>query len=53
MMESVKEALRLEREYQNYTGIHCKVTVQGYTDFIFVNQNGNVQNQGKASSEKS
>ena len=46
MMEGVKEALRLEKEYQDYTGLHCKVTIQGYTDFIFVNQNGNVQNQG-------
>ena len=46
MIEGVKEALRLEKEYQDYTGLHCKVTIQGYTDFIFVNQNGNVQNQG-------
>ena len=46
MMESVKEALRQEKEYQDITGIHCIVTVQGYTNFIFVNKNGNVQNQG-------
>ena len=46
MMESVKEALAQEKEYQDYTGIHCKVTVDGYTNFVFVNQNGNVQNQG-------
>ena len=46
MMESVKEALAQEKEYQEYTGIHCKVSVDGYTNFVFVNQNGNVQNQG-------
>jgi integrase len=46
MMQSVKDALAQEKEYQDYTGIHCKATVDGYTDFIFVNQNGNVQNQG-------
>ena len=46
MMASVKEALAQEKEYQDYTGIHCKVAIQGYTNFIFVNQNGNVQNQG-------
>ncbi|WP_026496669.1 site-specific integrase [Butyrivibrio sp. WCD3002] len=45
MMKSVKEALEQEKEYQEYTGIHCKVSIDGYTNFIFVNQNGNVQNQ--------
>ena len=39
----VKAAFVQEREYQNKTGISCKVTIDGYTDFIFVNRFGECQ----------
>ena len=40
MMDFVKEAFEKERAYQEESGIHCTVTVDGYTDFIFVNRFG-------------
>ena len=46
MMEFVKEAFLKEKEYQETLGVECKATVDGYTDFIFVNRFGNVQHQG-------
>ena len=46
MLEQTKEALLLERENQMKSGVKCNVSVDGYTDFIFVNRFGNVQHQG-------
>ncbi len=46
IMESVKEALEEEREYQRLTGIKCVARIDGYTNFIFVNRNGYTQHQG-------
>lgn len=46
MMNFVKEAFLKEKEYQETLGVECKATVDGYTDFIFVNRFGNVQHQG-------
>lgn len=46
MIESVRDALALEKEYQQECGISCQVRVDGFTDFIFVNRFGNVQHQG-------
>lgn len=46
MLDFVKEAFLLEKKYQEETGLHCKVTVDCYTDFIFVNRFGDVQHQG-------
>lgn len=46
MMDFVKEAFLKEKEYQEAMGVECKATVDGYTDFIFVNRFGNVQHQG-------
>lgn len=46
MLESVKEAFLKEKSYQDEVGISCSVEIDGYTDFIFVNRFGNVQNQG-------
>lgn len=46
MMDFVKEAFLKEKEYQEAVGVECKATVDGYTDFIFVNRFGNVQYQG-------
>ena len=46
MMDFVKEAFLKEKEYQKAMSVECKATVDGYTDFIFVNRFGNVQHQG-------
>lgn len=46
MMDFVKEAFLKEKKYQETMGVECKFTVDGYTDFIFVNRFGNVQHQG-------
>lgn len=44
MLGFVKEAFIMEREYQEALGIKCEVTIDGYTDFIFVNRYGEPQN---------
>lgn len=36
----------LEKQFQEELGIKCNVTVDGYTDFIFINCFGGVQHQG-------
>lgn len=46
MLDFVKQAFIQEREYQKACDIHCDVTVDGYTDFIFVNRFGKTQHQG-------
>jgi len=46
MTEEVKKAFLMEKEYQKEAGIKSTARVDGYDDFIFLNQNGNVQNQG-------
>lgn len=46
MIESVREAILQEKEYQREAGIKCTVKVDGFTDFIFVNRFGNTQHQG-------
>ena len=46
MLPKVKEALLMEKAYQEACGIECKATVDGFTDFIFVNRFGNTQHQG-------
>ena len=40
MMGWVKEAFLLEKQYQEDAGISCSVTIDGYTDFIFINRYG-------------
>lgn len=45
ILPKVKEALKMEKQYQEDCGIKCNATVDGYTDFVFVNRFGNVQNQ--------
>lgn len=42
----VKEAFILEKQYQKEFGLTCNDTIDGYTDFIFINRFGNVQHQG-------
>ena len=46
MLSVVKEAFAKEREYQESAEISCNVTIDGYTDFVFINRFGNVHNQG-------
>lgn len=46
MLNFVKEAFLEERRYQELNNISCKVTIDGYTDFIFVNRFGATQHQG-------
>jgi len=46
MLGYVKEAFLEEKENQKLSDIHCKVTIDGYTDFIFVNRFGAAQHQG-------
>jgi len=46
MLAEVKEAFLREKEYQEYNNLKCNVSVDGYTDFIFINRFGNVQHQG-------
>lgn len=46
MLDFVKEAFQMERDYQKACGIECNVVIDGYTDFIFVNRFGATQHQG-------
>lgn len=46
ILDFVKEAFVQEREYQEAMGIKCNVTIDGYTDFVFVNRFGMAQHQG-------
>ena len=40
MLSEVREALKNERKYQFKQGIRCNATIDGYTDFIFLNRYG-------------
>ncbi len=46
MLDFVKEAFIEERKIQEATGVKCTAKIDGYTDFIFVNRNGDTQHQG-------
>ena len=46
MIDSVREEKKKKKENQIMQGIECKVTVDGFTNFIFINRFGNVQHQG-------
>lgn len=46
MIDMVREALLKEKEYQTKNSLKCESTVQGYTDFVFINRFGHVQHQG-------
>ena len=45
MAESVRKAFEQERYYHEVLDISCRAEIDGYTDFIFINRFGNVQNQ--------
>ncbi len=46
MMDFVREAFLMEREQQIAADVRCTVSVDCYTDFIFVNRFGGVRHQG-------
>jgi len=46
MLTLVREAFLQEKQHQEESGICCNATVDGYTDFIFVNRFGQPQHQG-------
>ena len=46
MIDSVREAFLMERDYQEKMGISCNVVIDGYTDFVFLNKNGKTYQQG-------
>ncbi|MBQ8298310.1 MAG: site-specific integrase [Clostridia bacterium] len=46
MLPKVKEAFRMEKEFQEMCGLKCNAMVDGYTDFVFINRFGGVQHQG-------
>ena len=45
MLDFVKEAFKMEKERQEILDLHCEATVDGYTDFIFINRFGLPQHQ--------
>ena len=47
MLPKVKEALLQEKQYQEVLGIRCESVIDGYTDFIFLNSEGNVYHHKK------
>lgn len=46
MLGFVKEAFLMERDMQELLDVKCEVTIDGYTDFIFLNRFGETQHQG-------
>lgn len=49
MLPKAKEVFLKERQNQEELCIKCKVSVDGYTDFIFINRFCGVQHQGTLS----
>ena len=45
MLDFVKESFIMEKEKQELLDIQCKATIDGYTDFIFLNRFGQPHNQ--------
>ena len=46
MLPVVREALLFEKNYQEEAELKCCVTIDGFTDFVFVNKDGGAQHQG-------
>lgn len=46
IIDSVREALLQEKEYQRLTGIKSNSQIDGFDNFVFVNRFGMVQHQG-------
>lgn len=45
MLDFVKEAFLMEKERQEMFDLHCNVTIDGYSDFIFINRFGRTQHE--------
>ncbi len=45
LMDFAKEALEQEKLYQEGVGLTCNVTIDDYTDFVFLNKNGSVHSE--------
>lgn len=45
MLSGVKAAFEQERQFQQYAELKCNVSIDGYSDFIFINRYGSVHNQ--------
>ena len=45
MLEFVKEAFLMEKKYHQEAGLECHSVIDGYSDFIFLNRNGEVYGQ--------
>ncbi|SCH62441.1 Uncharacterised protein [uncultured Clostridium sp.] len=52
MLDFVREAFEIEKQKQKDLGIHCEVTIDGYTDFIFINRFGQAQHQATLNKAK-
>ena len=46
MTQGVRAALLMEKEMQETVGVECNATVDGYTDFVFLNRFGGLHSQG-------
>ena len=46
MTEGVKQAFLMEKEFREECGMKSVSHIEGYSDFVFVNRNGEVQHQG-------
>lgn len=46
MTEGVKQAFLMEKEFQEECGMKSVSHIEGYSDFVFVNRNGEVRHQG-------
>ena len=42
MTHDMKQAFLQEKEFQEFNDIRCRATIDGYTDFVFLNLRGNV-----------
>ena len=45
LMDFARDALEQEKLYQEGVGLTCKVTIDDYTGFVFLNKNGSVHNE--------
>ena len=43
MTEKVKEAFLIEKQFQEDSGITCNISIDGYSNFVFLNRFGKVQ----------
>ena len=46
MTKVVRQALLMEKEMQEQIGVVCDTTIDGYTDFVFLNRFGGLHTQG-------